>query len=51
MAYLYFYPEPWKEKLNSSMQKYIIPVQYKQNILSKLEKIGITKIIYNAFFG
>lgn len=23
--------------------KYIIPVQYKQNILSKLEKIGITR--------
>ena len=23
--------------------RYIIPVQYKQNILSKLEKIGITR--------
>ena len=35
------YPEPWKEKFVYA--KYIIPVQYKQNILSKLEKIGITR--------
>lgn len=37
------YPEPWKEKFEFIYVKYIIPVQYKQNILSKLEKIGITR--------
>ena len=37
------YPEPWKEKFEFIYAKYIIPVQYKQNILSKLEKIGITR--------
>lgn len=37
------YPEPWKEKFEFIYAKYIIHVQYKQNILSKLEKIGITR--------
>lgn len=37
------YPEPWKEKFEFIYAKYIISVQYKQNILSKLEKIGITR--------
>ena len=37
------YPEPWKEKFEFIYAKYIIPVQYKQIILSKLEKIGITR--------
>ena len=37
------YPEPWKEKFEFIYATYIIPVQYKQNILSKLEKIGITR--------
>ena len=45
------YPEPWKEKFEFIYAKYIIPVQYKQNILSKLEKNRNHKIIYNAFFG
>lgn len=37
------YPEPWKENFEFISAKYIIPVQYKQNILSKLKKIGITR--------
>ena len=37
------YPEPWKEKFEFIYAKYIITVQYKQNSLSKLEKIGITR--------
>ena len=37
------YPEPWKEKFEFIYAIYIIPLQYKQNILSKLEKIGITR--------
>lgn len=37
------YPEPWKENFECIYAKYIIPAQCKKNILSKLEKIGITR--------
>lgn len=37
------YPEPWKENFERIYAKYIIPAQFKKNILNKLEKIGITR--------
>ena len=37
------YPEPWKENFEHITTKYIIPAECKKDILTKLEKIGITR--------
>lgn len=37
------YPEPWKENIKHIHKKYVVPAQYKRDILNKLEKIGITR--------
>lgn len=37
------YPEPWKENVEHITTKYIIPAECKRSILTKLEKIGITR--------
>lgn len=37
------YPEPWKENVEHVTTKYTIPAECKRNILTKLEKIGITR--------
>ena len=37
------YPQPWKEEMDHLYQKFIIPAVAKRHILTKLEKIGITR--------
>lgn len=37
------YPKPWQEDLSFVQERFIIPARAKKSILTKLEKIGITR--------